>query len=57
MLIMKCKFQRAKDSDPEYGLLINEGELILDASGKPVPAPLYNYWQLLYELCINVNLT
>jgi len=56
MNIMKCVFIRYQNSDEEYGIIINEGALIIDKDGKPVTNPLWSYQVLPHELCININL-
>lgn len=53
MNLMACVFKRDKASDWEDGILIDEGELIIDMQGKPVEEPIWNYQQLAHQLCVN----
>lgn len=36
-------FKRNKDSDEEQGIAINDDRIIIDAAGRVVKAPLWNY--------------
>lgn len=52
MYLTACTFKRKQSSEPECGLLINDGELIVDMQGKPVKAPIWNYHPTYTQLSV-----
>lgn len=52
---MVCRFRRNETSPIETGLLINEGQLIIDMSGMPVEAPIWNFWQEPIAGCLRIT--
>lgn len=57
MMLTKVLFKREGSLLKEYGVMINEGLLIIDKDGKPVDGPLENYWLCYSEFSVNLDLT
>jgi hypothetical protein len=38
-----CTFRRTKTADEEWGILIGNGDLIVDKNNKPVKSPIWDY--------------
>lgn len=55
--LMTCVFKRTKDSNEESGVLVNEGQLIIDASGNLVEAPIWNYTTKEFYFSVTLNMS
>jgi hypothetical protein len=53
LFIQACRFIRKEHDDWEDGIIINEGEVIIDMDGKPVPAPIWNYEVFTYRFSVS----
>ena len=56
MMLMACKFRRSIESNYEMGLLINEGQLIIDKNGDIVDFPIYDYFRQEYIFCLDMSI-
>lgn len=51
LLIEGIKFQRSKNGIWQYGIMLNNDQLMIDMNGKPVVGQVYNY-----ERCSDLTL-
>ncbi len=54
--VTTCIFRRIKRGKIERGIMIGEGEIIIDKNFKPVPAPIWSYTPLPYEGLLPIKL-
>jgi hypothetical protein len=54
VMLTACEFRRSKSSTIERGIMVNEGQMLIDADGQVVSAPIANYWMCYYDFCVRL---